>query len=903
MQKNLVALNDAHFFDVGMLLSLIAEVRYVSEFDLHNRRLLLIVGILSCSFHEGIEGSMVMLSAQDVVCHARSKGAVDQSRNWKSCNRCSKRRSSCNGEVPAFALCSRFAVRIARKFNHFTLDAFKVITLALHGFLHDVVVLLLVFVAYEIASSKRNSSKCCNVVVLIASKLLKCFHSTPALEQFVGSGRVDLWNVKVLIDKPINLFHFPTRSLFCHKLQYLWPCMMLLLCSLMDCIGVRLAMPNLLVPRACAAAHKWSGRRNRLALRRKCDKTERSFLFPRPRNDQKKMPGKRGGKRAAAESAEEREPKKPSSGPSKLVDLYVQTIIAPETTSSLPLLYATGPSTQKLVPEATFAKLPVDWPQSGPLTYGSSHRLGSNSAGAGCDYVITDQIDQPLQNLNILGDQATQAGMFEMKNSGGYDGTYRLTAPGGTPNFIVEASAGVTSSVTTQTPSMWTELAPINANYDPTVLTSDIFQSTFYKSSSCLVNALTKDFHGPALPIGRANGKYYFHIDSCNQVFSNNNGNQIPPQAGYSAAVAISPNTVEALVSGATSSCITISEGSSDPDLVNVFPGLAGFAAGDKVTVALNAFKNNTDGNPVLEKSFTIPSTWPPTSGNRLIGILPVPGSDEYRLRISILTAGSAGSTAFRPIQVGFTSCGGYFSHRMAPGMDGAAVQSLATATRLWATGLNVKNWTVLNGRGAIAVVYKMQKGDYYSDAFGIDKGDPYSEMASQPEEIDETFEKGERFFNTPPCEEPQNALRENIDQQTKKRSAIPAPFMAKIPYALYYDLVDRNLTAQCLKSPGIQNNITNLSGGTNVIVNQQQAQNTDATWWCRWEFVANSVDSQVFYKHLPPEAKGLFEIAAGKTAKMKKAGPSGADLSFFLKSEGYLERRQNAQGVGFMTY
>jgi len=148
-----------------------------------------------------------------------------------------------------------------------------------------------------------------------------------------------------------------------------------------------------------------------------------------------------------------------------------------------------------------------------------------------------------------------------------------------------------------------------------------------------------------------------------------------------------------------------------------------------------------------------------------------------------------------------------------------------------------------------------------------------------------------------------QNSLRENIDQPTKKSSGIPANFQAESPYAVYYDLIDRNLTAQCLKSPGIQNNITNLSGGTNVIVNQQQAQNTDSTWWVRHEFVANSIESQIFFKHLPPEAKGLFEIAAGRAAKMKKAGPSSAPLEYFLKSEGYLRRKEKAQGVGFMVY
>lgn len=584
----------------------------------------------------------------------------------------------------------------------------------------------------------------------------------------------------------------------------------------------------------------------------------------------------------------------------KWIDLYLRTIVAPETTSSLPLLYSTGPTTQKLVPEATFTKLPIDWPQSGVLTYPTSHRLGSASVGAGGDFGITDQIGQPLQNLNILGDQATQAGMFEMKNQAGYDGCYRLTAPGGTPNFIVEASAQVNGGV--QTPAIYSELTPINANFDATVM-DDIFGSTFYKSSSCFTHALPHAFHGPVLPIGKANGKYYFHIDACNQVFTNglSGGQQIPGQAGYAAAPAAP--TANSVVAGATSSCITITEGSSDPALQKIFPGLSSLVSGDKVLVAINAFKNNTDGNPVLEKSFTIPSPWPPVNGNLLIGVLPVPASDDYRARICVLSSGAAGTTAFKSIQVGFTSCGGYLSYRMAPGMDGPSVPSLATATRLWACGLNVKNWTVLNGRGAIAVVYKMQKGDYYSDAFGIDDADPYTKMASQPDEIDDTFEKGERFFNSPPCEDTQNALRENVDQPTKKSSAIPANFLAKSPFAMYYDLIDRNLTAQCLKSPGIQNNITNLSGGTNVIVNQQQAQNTDATWWTRWEFVANGVDSQVFFKHLPPESKGLFEIAAGRAAKMKKAGPSSAVLDYFLKSEGYLKRKNLAQGVGFMTY
>jgi hypothetical protein len=609
------------------------------------------------------------------------------------------------------------------------------------------------------------------------------------------------------------------------------------------------------------------------------------------------MTTKNGGKRTLADVDELTDAQK-----EKWVDLYLKTIIAPETTSSLPLLYSTGPTTQKLVPEATFAKLPQDWPQSGSLNYPANHRLGSASVGSGGDFVITDQLGQPLQNLNILCDQSTQAGMFELKNQAGYDGCYRLTAPGGTPNFIIEASAQVVGGV--QTPAVYSELNPINANFDPTVM-DDIFDSTWYQGSTCYTSALPHAFHGPVLPIGKANGKYYFHIDACNQVFTNGDagGTQIVGQAGYTAVAASGTATANMVAAGASSSCITITEGSSDPALVKKFPGLSGLAPGDKVLVAINAFKNNTDGNPVLEKSFTIPGTWPPASGNRLIGLMPVPYSDDYRVRIAVLSSGAAGTTPFKSFQVGFTGCGGYLSYRMAPGLDGPAVQSVATATRLWANGLNVKNWTVLNGRGAIAVVYKMQKGDYYSEAFGIDQADPYSKMASQPEEIDETFEKGERFFNTPPCEDAQNALRENVDQPTKKSSGIPSNFQAESPYAVYYDLIDRNMTAQCLKSPGIQNNITNLSGGTNVIVNQQQAQNTDSTWWVRHEFVANSIESQVFFKHLPPEAKGLFEIAAGRTAKMKKSGPSAAPLEYFLKSEGYLRRKEKSQGVGFMTY
>ncbi len=612
-----------------------------------------------------------------------------------------------------------------------------------------------------------------------------------------------------------------------------------------------------------------------------------------------------GGVNIAMQSAEVKMSAGESAG---WISKYIATIIAPETTKDLPLLYATGPSTQRMIPEATFQKLEIDWPQTGTLYYPAGHRMAvpavTNSGNPAGDLTITDQLGQPLQTLHILADEATQAGIFDVKNSPGADATYRWTGPGGTPNFIVNSvpSAG---AINTQTPSLFEDIMPISATYDPTVL-NDIVTSQFYAGVTVngvklVVKNSTTPVHGPVLPVLRANGHNYVHIDACQQVFTNNGGNQLPPVAAYTTAAASGAYNAGVVAAGSTSSCIVIKEGSTDPALVKVFPQLAALATGDQITIVCNAFKNNTDGNPIFEHTFILP-TWPPTLPIQpIIAILPIPETDEYRLRISVLTA-SGGSTGCRSFQIGQTSVGGLLAHQVAPGL-GISVLAVAMQSRLWGNGLNVKNWTQLGGRGAIAVIYKMQVGDYWSEAFGVDKGDPYGEMSSQEEEFDETFEKGERFYNTPPCEEDANKLRENLDQGvTKKKSNIPQSFLSSYPYALYYNGVDRNLTAQCLKSPGVQNNVTNVSGGTNVIVNQSQAQNTDATWWTRWEFVGNSKESQVFFKLLPPKNKGLFEIAAGRTALMKKGGPSSADLSFYMKSEGYLSRKVSKCGIG-MTY
>ncbi len=597
-----------------------------------------------------------------------------------------------------------------------------------------------------------------------------------------------------------------------------------------------------------------------------------------------------------------------------LVDYYMATIIAPESTSSLPLLYSTGPTTQKVVPECTFSKIPEDWAQSaGGSTYSTNHRL----YGTGNDNTITDAIGQPLQLLHILGDEATQAAMFEVKNTPGFDCPMRWTAPGGTPNFIISAVALATSITSAipgpnlQTPALFENIMPINANFDATVL-DDLFDSIYYNlGANNAANgqppktAPTYAFHGPVQPVMKANELNYLYIPGANQVYTNNTDQttMVDPAAGYVAGAS------KKLVQAATSSCILISEGDSSAALAKIYPKLSAWLPGDKLTVQYCRFGNNTDGNPVYEATFTIPTTWPPTNGNRLIGVLPTPDSDEIRLRVSVLAVGASGpnqtsnwSIPQRSITIGHTSCGGLLCHRMAPGLDGSTVLSLASASRLWASSLNVKNWTVLSGRGARAVVYKMQKGDFYSEAFGIDAGDPYSRMGSQPDELDETFEKGERFYNTPPCEETENKLRENIDQPTNKlHVAMPQSKMARYPYAIFYSGIDRNLTAQCLVSNGVQQNVATPNGGTQVIVNQQPAQNLDSTWWTRWEFVANGTASQVFYKQLPPNARGLFETAAGRTALMKKAGPSAAGLDFFYKSEGYLMRNAARMGVGMI--
>lgn len=620
----------------------------------------------------------------------------------------------------------------------------------------------------------------------------------------------------------------------------------------------------------------------------------------------------------------------------RLVAVYISTIIDPSTTSAMPLLYATGPTTQKLSPQCTFAKVPYDFPQTGYLQYNENHRMVKNNAGG--DFTITDAIQQPLQLLTILGDQATQAGMFEIKNSIGADCPYRWTSANGSTSFICTAvpnSAGSVFAVNSQIPAMFETIDPINANFDSTVMT-ELLNSTVYtgiagSSGTSVATNLSKNFearsyHGLILPAMRANGFKYMDIDACNQVMTNNNNTQLPPLAAYypiqftGSPAALNQNgnvltgydsTVQSaagiknILTGSTSSCITVSEGDSSLAMQKIYPKLQPFQDGDRITIVANQFRNNTDGNPAFEASFTIPTGW--TAGtiatNKLICILPIPFSDKWRLRVSILSASGTSATSMRAIRIGQTNVGGMFCRRMAPACDSQAILSVASASRLWANGINFKNWTTVSGRGGRALVYKMQKGDYESEAFGIDAGDPATKMGSQPDELDETFELGEKFYNTPPCEEEENALFENIDQPMKKTGvAVPPDLQARFPYSCFYNGIDRNLTGQVLVSPGVQNTVTPAGGGTNVVVNQQQAQSVDITWWVRWEVVVNGVEGQIFYRQLPPRAKGIFEVAAGRTALMKKAGPSASTIDFFIRSEGYLERNARRMGSGAMV-
>lgn len=579
---------------------------------------------------------------------------------------------------------------------------------------------------------------------------------------------------------------------------------------------------------------------------------------------------------------------------SDLTKLWITTIIMPELTKDLPMLYGDGANSMAANYQCTFDKYNPDWPQTGPIAYPDSHRLGSLSAGI--NHIITDQSGQPLQLLNMITDEGIQQAIYESKNSLGLDAAYSWTSPGGGSNFIIPCTASNKSASAGAAPQAPHPIVPWNAIYDPTVPTT--LMNTKFMSSNLATPPVwslkpagvtatppTVAIHDFALPSGKANGSRYIHIDACTQA------------TGMSPVVASIIAGSWAIAAQTSASCIIISTGDQIPGETG---NLSPWYVGDQVTCEVNEFNENCEDDPVYIFQFLadIAAGGLTTPGqiqippNTVLAILPVFATDDYRLNVGIVADGTSSTlsqSGKRSLKISHTSCGGFMAHKMAPDINDPFTLGLFTATRVDATSFNAKNYTTLAGRGAKACVYQMPPGSYWQEAFGQDSGNPMNKMSSQPDEIDETFILGERMY-LPPVGSDRMNWRMNIDNPTG-RVPVPSRYLSLGAFNLNYELIGRNIIAQCLLSPGVSSQTT-TGGATNVVVTQQQAQAVETVRWCRFD---TQTTRQILARRFPKGNRSVYDAACTRVAHMKKCGPSAADIDYFIASEGYRDRMQDS--------
>ncbi len=607
-------------------------------------------------------------------------------------------------------------------------------------------------------------------------------------------------------------------------------------------------------------------------------------------------------------------------------ELWLRLFFFPETLVTSGMLMPIGANTKFANPQNTFDEHVCDWPQTGPITYKTGHRLAGLS-----DNVVTDASGPPLELLTVITNRPMMASLREGKNwnqgTPGLDITYTWLSENGVPNFLLGGTLG---SAATD----WNELNPACAIYDTSIITQLAAMTTTQGSSSTKLwgaftsvngggtatpgtldpnyfNVLnTIDAHDLILAAGTTGGGQnalyrWIWNDTCAQTASSIYGAPEPFDVqwneGATNANTWYPTTASPGVLGyngqfyryMSSSCHLITTG----DVVSA-PGFGEWVENDQMVVEVVGHNEN---EPTVYWTSSIKIT----AGTALAGpnapllLIPNQYRDDIRIRIGVNVAGSAASIQGannannfkRTVKVMQTACGGYYGHHMVPAINSLNKLSLWTEMMILSSVVDSGDFVARYAGAGKTVFRQPDLGTYWGDESGSDARGPYTKNASKRFSEVDVLENGERGvllfdgeaqIQWQQCVKVPSALFNTALISASGDNGTSGKFFAT------WEIDGMVYAVQVLRSPGVsgQTNNPNTTGGI------QPAQDVEQRFTNAWEA---KTEEQILALRFPKGNRKTVDSACKMAATMRQSGPSimskKQGMQYFLGTVGWRKK------------
>lgn len=595
-------------------------------------------------------------------------------------------------------------------------------------------------------------------------------------------------------------------------------------------------------------------------------------------------------------------------------EVLLRMMLFPEDVVLLPIQYPNVPNTQYSNPQGGTETIPATWPQTGALTFASTHRNTGRT--------INDLSGDPLQLFIVIKDEVTNIARIENKNPSGKDVPYSAVSPEGTRNFIIPAVV-----IGTGVAPITTELKPISAVFDPTALS--LFQTA--TASGWLFNAAitaNANFsfptglaaqqaqslaaHGLILPVGKFDGHHGLFLDETGVTGAGTAGLGATPTPQNSLGAGVAGSGASGIFNLADSqnlaaSCFVIATGDTLTGGSSSAPiGWGQWVVND--TLSVNMYQFNEDDNTEATWSFQVTIASGQNAANVPLAFVPTNGSDLYYFVVSaeVTTALAAGATinVKRSIRISFTCCGGIFEHHMAPYINDAYVLGSWVETRSLATSVSCANFTADYGKSGLALYRQCDPGSYWQEQ-GLDQrlpGGPYQFNCSVRgvSKIEMTY--GERGW-LGICGRERLFWRKNIGTISQNANlggnlgagaGVPGSTPA---YNVCYDAQNENIGVMVLKSNGV-GNATNAIGIT-------PAQGIEIQLAHKWEGKNADRSKGVMEQRLPMGlTEAQWNAVGDRASTMMRAGPADSvNMQYYLDSENWREKMQQGTWDGNRKY
>lgn len=601
-------------------------------------------------------------------------------------------------------------------------------------------------------------------------------------------------------------------------------------------------------------------------------------------------------KRARSSSNSEVRAMEVSVNASALEAMIIKTIIFPEKMLDAGMQYADGINEEASNPQGTFVTFNPDWPQTGPLTYPTGHRLAGQ--------IVTDATGQPLQLVNILTDEVTNNWIGESKNSTFSDLPYQEISESGSSSYIIPAAV-----LGEGTPPPY-ELKPSSLVFNPAIIET----ITDFSKNRCIGaaqgaagNILPRtgflnniQGHDLILPVGTFDNHRAAWVDHTTQAANP----LVEPINCMLLPAAQNPVLTAPILAALSSACKIFTVGA-----ISTAAGYQQWFTGDKITISGYQFNENMGGDP----TWTMTAVFPPNPlgaglpfpEDFVIAMFPIATSDNYYWTVQAISANGNGDTVDqvkKTIKVSQISGGGYFGHHMAPAINKISQLANWDSTRLLATSISAENWDKLEDRGGKAVWLQAPLGSFWQ-ARGIDPPpsggvpNPYTFNASQKGEEKDTYAFGYRAWLAQTGRDCY-VWRDNLDVPS---TLVPTQFTGGPPsgdtFKAEYRLKGRNFGMHILLSPGLGTSVTAVVASqvsTTVNASPQAAQQAEITIATVWE---GKTEEQTLARRYPIGNPDIWDAACKRAAHMKRAGRVPTDDTYmdrYYKSEGW---RMRAQG------